>query len=716
MRGLLLGSLLLSPLLLSSTASAVPSTTILISEFRTRGPNGPNDEFIEIHNKGTTTVNVGGWQLRVSDDAGGTASIATIASGITIPAGRFYLFANKGSQGYSGSVVPNATYTTAVPDDGGIAILDASNTIIDQVGMFTGTTYFEGVPLTPMTKNVNQSYERNDGGCSPNRDTDDNSVDFRFNATTSFPQNAAVVCNPCGGVKCIDPLNTQCFAATGTCKAGTCSYKQVTTGTACDDGDPCTTSDSCDVTGDCVGLVPTICATPPTAFCSDPQTLVTYGALGLCVSGTGCTYTPTNTTCPFGCNAATHQCSPPCTTNCSTPPPCFDAAGTCVAGTCVYAKSAANTGCDDGNACTNGDKCDGSGTCVPGAATKVDDGNPCTADSCDPTTGNVSNTPVTDGTNCDDGDLCNGVATCTNGTCTNGAAVTCTTPPIGGCYGSTGTCASLTGACSYPPLASGTSCDDGAACTTNDACDGNGACAGTAVGCTPPAPTCVAGDTASRVSSGGQCNTTTGACTFQTTDTTCANGCDTSTGLCKGATVPDGGAGGAGGAGGTTNTGGTTAGPDASAGGTTSLPDAGNGGTVGNGGTTSSPDGGLSVDGGGGLASGGAATGSGGAATGSGGTTTGSGGTATGTGGAVSGGGTAGLSGSGGSATSSGGASGAATGGSSVGEVPDSGTGAFSGGGGGCGCSVPGKTTSARWPLSLLAVALAVARRRRNKG
>ena len=126
MRGLLLGSLLLSPLLLSSTASAVPSTTILISEFRTRGPNGPNDEFIEIHNKGTTTVNVGGWQLRVSDDAGGTASIATIASGITIPAGRFYLFANKGSQGYSGSVVPNATYTTAVPDDGGIAILDAS--------------------------------------------------------------------------------------------------------------------------------------------------------------------------------------------------------------------------------------------------------------------------------------------------------------------------------------------------------------------------------------------------------------------------------------------------------------------------------------------------------------------------------------------------------------------------------------------------------------
>src|SRR6185503_5040283 len=52
-----------------STASAV-STTIVIAEFRTRGPSGGNDEFVEILNKSAGSVNISGYLLRGSNNAG----------------------------------------------------------------------------------------------------------------------------------------------------------------------------------------------------------------------------------------------------------------------------------------------------------------------------------------------------------------------------------------------------------------------------------------------------------------------------------------------------------------------------------------------------------------------------------------------------------------------------------------------------------------------
>ncbi|HEX4476265.1 MAG TPA: lamin tail domain-containing protein, partial [Polyangiaceae bacterium] len=170
MRSLVIGSLFLASLLGASGASAAGSSTIVISEFRTRGPNGMNDEFIELHNKSSAAVNIAGWQVMLSNDLGQTTLAATIGSGVTIPAARFYLLANKAAQGYSGSVAPDATYTSPIADDGGIALFDENSAIVDQVGMSTGSAYFEGTPLSAMMANANQSYERNFGGCSPNQD------------------------------------------------------------------------------------------------------------------------------------------------------------------------------------------------------------------------------------------------------------------------------------------------------------------------------------------------------------------------------------------------------------------------------------------------------------------------------------------------------------------------------------------------------------------
>ena len=57
--------------------------------------------------------------------------------------------------------------------------------------------------------------------------------------------------------------------------------------------------------------------------------------------------------------------------------------GDCCSASCEF--EPVGSACDDGdgNACTESDGCDGGGICQAGAPVDCDDGNPCTADSCD---------------------------------------------------------------------------------------------------------------------------------------------------------------------------------------------------------------------------------------------------------------------------------------------------------------------------------------------
>jgi hypothetical protein len=83
-----------------------------------------------------------------------------------------------------------------------------------------------------------------------------------------------------------------------------------------------------------------------------------------------------------------------------------NASGQCEPGTPL----GRGTSCTDENACNGDETCNGTGTCLDGTPPVVNDGNVCTADSCDPDTG-VSNVPVPDGTSC------SGVGVCEAGTC-----------------------------------------------------------------------------------------------------------------------------------------------------------------------------------------------------------------------------------------------------------------------------------------------------------
>ncbi|RKI23039.1 hypothetical protein D7Y27_43190, partial [Corallococcus sp. AB004] len=277
----------------------------------------------------------------------------------------------------------------------------------------------------------------------------------------------------CAGVNC-NSAPGACYEAAGTCSNGVCSYALKAAGASCDDGNACTGTDVCNGAGVCAGSA-TQCGSPPgqcyaaAGACSDGTCSYSYKEAGAaCDDGDACTVDET-------CNGAGGCAGTPVT--CSSPPSqCFEAAGTCSEGACSYAPKATGTACDDGNGGTINDVCSGAGVCagVPACTTPPD--------ACHASPGTYSNgactyPPKAAGTLCDDGnacttgDVCNGAGTC------GGAALSCNSPP-NQCYQSAGTCSN--GTCSYAPKSSGASCDDGNACTTGDVCNGSGTCGGSA--------------------------------------------------------------------------------------------------------------------------------------------------------------------------------------------------------------------------------------------
>jgi len=174
--------------------------------------------------------------------------------------------------------------------------------------------------------------------------------------------------------------------------------------------------------------------------------------------------------------------------------------------------------CDDGDLCNGVESCE-DGLCVAGAVLTCDDGNPCTDEDCDPSSGcfSVPNAgPCDDGIDCTDGDHCvdggcvggENVCECESGddcpawadpddlcagelVCDTGAfpyscvvdpgtVVTCDSGLDTACTQQV--CDPQTGQCGAAPANEGGPCDDGVPCTGPDACLG-GVCVGDDAGC-----------------------------------------------------------------------------------------------------------------------------------------------------------------------------------------------------------------------------------------
>lgn len=179
----------------------------------------------------------------------------------------------------------------------------------------------------------------------------------------------------------------QCHSV-GTCDTttGLCSNPAKADGTACNDGNACTRSDAC-LAGACSGSNPVQCTASDQ--CHD---------VGTCDTGTGVCSNPAKadgTACNDG-NACTRTdtcsggaCSGSNLVVCAPTDACHTS-GTCdtTTGACSNPPVAVGTACaDNSNKCVGAQTCSAAGTCVQAAAPVVDDGNPCTLDSCDPATG-----------------------------------------------------------------------------------------------------------------------------------------------------------------------------------------------------------------------------------------------------------------------------------------------------------------------------------------
>jgi hypothetical protein len=185
-------------------------------------------------------------------------------------------------------------------------------------------------------------------------------------------------------------------------------------------------------------------------------------------NGTSCT---DNSACTLGDTCQSGSCHSGTAVTCTASDQCHDV-GTCdpATGVCSNPAKPGTPPCNDGNACTQDDRCQ-AGVCVSGTPVTCTALDQChDAGTCDPSTGQCSNPPKT-GTGCDDGNPCTQSDTCQDGECVSGPEMPCTA--LDQCH-DVGTCEPSTGQCTNPPK-TGNSCEDGQACTEGDTCqDGVG--------------------------------------------------------------------------------------------------------------------------------------------------------------------------------------------------------------------------------------------------
>lgn len=132
----------------------------------------------------------------------------------------------------------------------------------------------------------------------------------------------------------------------------------------------------------------------------------------------------------------------------------------------------AGTSCADANLCDGEETCDNGAVCTSGTPPPVDDWNPCTEDVCDPVIGATLHHAVVTGTSCSDSDVCNGAEVCDgNATCVAGVA-----PAIGDGNPCTADACDPVLGVAHPPVAAGTPCPDGSACNGDETCDATASC------------------------------------------------------------------------------------------------------------------------------------------------------------------------------------------------------------------------------------------------
>lgn len=179
------------------------SGNVVISQVYGGGGNSGatiTNDFIELFNRGTSSVNLTGMSVQYTSSAGTSWAVTALTS-VTLAPGQYYLVQeSQGAGGTQPLPTPDAIGTIAMSATAGKVALVASTTalagscpagVIDLVG-FGGANCFEGSGPTATLSNTTAA-ARKASGCT---ETDDNAGDFAVGAPN--PRNTTTTAASCG--------------------------------------------------------------------------------------------------------------------------------------------------------------------------------------------------------------------------------------------------------------------------------------------------------------------------------------------------------------------------------------------------------------------------------------------------------------------------------------------------------------------------------------
>jgi hypothetical protein len=187
------------------TTTAPAGADVVISQVYGGGGNNNTtykNDFIELYNRGTTTVDLSGWSVQYASSAGTSWQVTPLSG--TIKPGGYYLIQQAAGTSATGGTeslpTPDVVGTIPMSATAGKVALVSSTTalsgacpegspIVDFVG-FGSTACYEGTGSTPAPSNTTAAIRKADGAT----DTDNNAADFLTGTPT--PRNSALASGP----------------------------------------------------------------------------------------------------------------------------------------------------------------------------------------------------------------------------------------------------------------------------------------------------------------------------------------------------------------------------------------------------------------------------------------------------------------------------------------------------------------------------------------
>jgi hypothetical protein len=177
-------------------------------------------DFVELFNRGTSTVDISAWSVQYASAAGTTWNVTAIPASTSIAPGKYYLIKLAGGSTGSALPTPDLDITSSPSNlsgtNGKVALVNnstaltgatlTSGTYVDLVGYGSGSA-FEGTAAVATLSNTTAAIRLN-GGC---KDENQNSTDFSTGTPT--PRNSSTPAYSCTApsLSLLSPANNTVF-------------------------------------------------------------------------------------------------------------------------------------------------------------------------------------------------------------------------------------------------------------------------------------------------------------------------------------------------------------------------------------------------------------------------------------------------------------------------------------------------------------------------